>query len=112
MKIKKKNQSTEINFSLLNLSEEIALIKNLANFNKILSISCQKYEPHRVCNFLYELSKNFHNYWSLGTNDKSKRILVRGDENLSNARLALINGVKIIIKKGLEILSISAPDQM
>ena len=109
---KKKNQSTEINFSLLNLSEEIVLIKNLANFNKILSISCQKYEPHRVCNFLYELSKNFHNYWSLGTNDKSKRILVRGDENLSNARLALINGVKIIIKKGLEILSISAPDQM
>ena len=108
----KKNTYKEIDFSLLRLREEIVIIKNLASFSKILSISSQKYEPHRVCNFLYELSKNFHNYWSLGTSDKNKRILVEGNNNLSDARLALTNGVKIIIKKGLKILSISAPDQM
>ena len=108
----KKNVYKEIDFSLLSLKEEIVIMKNLASFSKILSISAQKYEPHRLCNFLYELSKNFHNYWSLGTSDKNKRILVEGNDNLSDARLALTNGVKIIIKKGLRILSISAPDQM
>ena len=108
----KKNIYKEIDFSLLSLKEEIVIMKNLASFSKILSISAQKYEPHRLCNFLYELSKNFHNYWSLGTSDKNKRILVEGNDNLSDARLALTNGVKIIIKKGLRILSISAPDQM
>jgi arginyl-tRNA synthetase len=108
----KKNVYKEIDFSLLNLKEEIVIMKNLASFSKILSISAQKYEPHRLCNFLYELSKNFHNYWSLGTSDKNKRILVEGNDNLSDARLSLTNGVKIIIKKGLRILSISAPDQM
>ena len=112
MKQKKKNLYKEVDFELLNLREEIVLIKSLASFNKILSISAQKYEPHRICNFLYELSKNFHNYWSLGTSDKNKRILVEGNDNLSNARLALTNGVKITIKKGLRILSISAPDKM
>ena len=108
----KKNVYKEIDFSLLSLKEEIVIMKNLASFSKILSISAQKYEPHRLCNFLYELSKNFHNYWSLGTSDKNKRILVEGNDNLSDARLSLTNGVKIIIKKGLRILSISAPDQM
>ena len=108
----KKNIYKEIDFSLLSLKEEIVIMKNLASFSKILSISAQKYEPHRLCNFLYELSKNFHNYWSLGTSDKNKRILVEGNDNLSDARLSLTNGVKIIIKKGLRILSISAPDQM
>ena len=108
----KKNVYKEIDFSLLSLKEEIVIMKNLASFSKILSISAQKYEPHRLCNFLYELSKNFHNYWSLGTSDKNKRILVEGNDNLLDARLSLTNGVKIVIKKGLRILSISAPDQM
>ena len=101
-----------IDFSLLTQKEEIALIKNLASFNKIIKDASQKYEPHRVCNFLYEVSKNFHNYWSLGKDYKNKRILVEGNDKLSNARLALTSGVKLIINKGLNILSINAPDQM
>ena len=61
---------------------------------------------------MYELSKNFHAYWALGSMDEKNRILKEKEVDLSFARLALVDGVKKTIKKGLSILDISAPNSM
>ncbi len=107
-KIKKK----EIDFSLLNLPEEISLIKLLCLFNKNIELAVESFEPNKLTNYLYDLSKNFHSYWSLGNLCSEKRILVENNIELSQARLGLVNGVKKIISQGLKILDISAPSSM
>jgi len=102
----------ELDFSLLNLPEEISLIKLLCLFNKNIELAVESYEPNKLTNYLYDLSKNFHSYWSLGTLNSDKRILVEKNIKLSSARLGLVNGVKKIISQGLKILDISAPSSM
>ena len=102
----------ELDFSLLNLPEEISLIKLLCLFNKNIELAVESYEPNKLTNYLYDLSKNFHSYWSLGTLNSDKRILVEKNFKLSSARLGLVNGVKKIISQGLKILDISAPSSM
>ena len=70
------------------------------------------YEPHRISNYLYDLAKTFHNYWSLGNIDESKRILIEENIDLSRSRIFLILAVKSVIKKGLDILKITCPEKM
>ena len=117
IKIAKEKYELEFNYDELDLSsllleEEIELIKLISSFEKVLYLSAIYYEPHRLTNFLYELSKKFHSYWSMGINDQNKRILIESNIKLSCARLGLIIGVKNIIYKGLKILDIKAPDKM
>ena len=102
----------KIHYELLTLNEEISLIKILCSFNKIIELAVENYEPHRITNYLYELSKNFHSYWALGSLDEKNRILKENELDLTIARLALVDGVKKTIKKGLSILDISAPNSM
>ncbi|MBK93645.1 MAG: arginine--tRNA ligase, partial [Rickettsiales bacterium] len=59
-----------------------------------------------------ELSKQFHNYWSLGNIDYKKKIVISNNKELTNARLYLINNIQIILKDGLDILKIEAPEEM
>tara|TARA_B100000989_G_scaffold296993_1_gene281527 strand:- start:714 stop:2381 length:1668 start_codon:yes stop_codon:yes gene_type:complete len=108
----KKIIKKEQDFSLLSLPEEISLIKLLCLFNKNIELAVDTFEPNKLTNYLYDLSKSFHSYWSLGTLSSEKRILIEKNMELSQARLGLVNGVKKIIFQGLKILDISAPSSM
>ena len=75
--IKKKIKEIEIDdFKLdyLILYEEKMLIKYICNFYNVIKSSAEYFEPHRITNYLYDLSKVFHNYWGLGNIDKKKII--------------------------------------
>ena len=111
-KLGSRYHENKVNYELLTLDEEISLIKLLCSFNKIIELAVENYEPHRITNYLYELSKNFHAYWALGSIDEKNRILKEKEFDLSFARLALVDGVKKTLKKGLSILDISAPNSM
>lgn len=102
----------DVNLNLLELEEELNLIKNLASYEKILNLAAKNFEPHRLTNFLYSIAKLFHNYWSLGTVDSSKRVINTKNSEISKARLILVLAVKLIIEKGLKILDISTPNTM
>lgn len=98
--------------NLLTLDEELVLIKKLSYYYNTIITSAQKKEPHILTNYLYDLSKIFHSYWSLGNTDFSKRIIVNNDMNLTSARINLVFASKKIIKSGLQILKIEAPEEM
>ena len=100
------------NISFLKLKEEINLIKKLVNYSFVIRKCAESLEPHRLTNYLYELSKQFHNYWSLGNIDYTKKIVISNNKELTNARLFLINNIQIILKDGLDILKIEAPEEM
>ena len=99
-------------FKLLTLPEEINLIIMLSNYLNTLETCISKLEPHRLTNYLYDLAKLFHNYYSQGSKDSTKRIILDDNNYLMFARVGLIKVVKKIICNGLLILNIKAPEKM
>ncbi|MDD5755675.1 MAG: arginine--tRNA ligase [bacterium] len=91
--------------NLLQEPEEMQLIKKLANFSKILADCARTYDPHWLTIYLQELATVFHNFYT-------KHRIVTDNRELSLARLNLIKAVSIILKDGLDLLGISAPEKM
>ena len=96
---------------LLNLKEEIDLIRTMAEFPWLLEDICRTLEPHRLTYYLGELAATFHRYFNLGTKNPEHRV-VQEDVELSRARLLLTTGVKQVLYLGLRLLGVEAPQQM
>ena len=107
-----KDEEFEKYLKYLILPDEISIIIMLSNYLNILELCIIKLEPHRLTNYLYDLAKLFHNYYSQGSKDSSKRIILDNNKDLMFARVALIKVVKKIIFNGLLILNIKAPEKM
>ena len=90
---------------LLKEPEEIQLIKKLASFSKILADCGRTYDPHWLTIYVQEVATIFHNYYT-------KHRIITDHKELSQSRLGLIKAVSIILKNGLNLLGISAPDKM
>jgi len=107
---KAKEESIDINnlnYDLSNLKEpeEIYLIKEILEFPEVVEHSCHKYEPQVLTEYLKELAASFHQFYH------NCRIMGSPDE-VKNARLILANTAKIVLKNGLAILGITAPEKM
>ena len=89
----------------LDLDEEIALIRKMAEFPLLIEEIAGDLVPHRMTYYLTELAGGFHRYYN-------RHRVISNDRTLSQARLLLSSGVKIIIKNGLSLLGVSAPETM
>jgi arginyl-tRNA synthetase len=94
--------------NLINLPEEIELIKLMARYPEVVSQSALLMEPHRIPFYLKELAGAFHTYY----HDRSKHQVVSGDARLSAARIYLVSAIRIIIRNGLALMGVSAPHRM
>ncbi|MBU5670142.1 arginine--tRNA ligase [Peptoniphilus sp. MSJ-1] len=105
--LKKGNFNIENEFepSLLNSELEIDIIRSLYNFTDVVIDAHEKYEPYFITRYVVELAKNFNKFYN------QTQILVE-DEKLKNTRLLLCYGVKNVIKEGLYLLGIKAPEKM
>jgi arginyl-tRNA synthetase len=93
------------------LEEELAIIRVMADFPSLLMEICETLEPHRLTYYLTELAALFHRYFNLGTKVPEHRV-VTTDAALTQARLALVQGVRTVIANGLSLLGIDAPEKM
>jgi arginyl-tRNA synthetase len=93
------------NLGLLTSAEEQQLIKKLYQFSDEVLYSAENFETHKICTYLEELAAAFHKFYTFS------RIL-RTEKKLAEARLALAVASQIILKNGLSILGVSAPEQM
>ena len=91
--------------ALLTSSHEHQLIKRLSEFPEIISLSASESSPHYIATYLKDLAADFHSYYNANK-------FLSDDKALQNARLALIGATKIVIKNGLQLLGISAPEKM
>ncbi len=96
--------STE-NLNLLTTNEELQLLKKLHQFNDEILLSAEAFETHRICSYLEELAASFHKFYTFC------RIL-GSERNLAEARVALALATKIVLKNGLTILGVNAPERM
>jgi len=90
---------------LLSLYEEIRIIRKLLTYPMVFESAVNAYEPHRITFYLQELSGMFHPYYN-------KYRVVNEDIELTMARLALCEAIRIVLRDGLEILGLSAPEKM
>lgn len=93
------------------LPEEEDLIKTLATYSEVLADAAQGKEPHRVAFFLLDLTKTFQNYYTRGKTDERYRVL-SADKAATAAKLYLIKTLREVIRSGLDILGVSAPEKM
>ena len=106
-----KDVNLEDNIDLNYSSEEIKVLRKISEWPKCIEISINKLEPHRVTTYLYELSSEFHSYWNLGKNDKTKRFIDQ-NKNVADEKLFFLKAVMCVVKSGMEILGVSTPKKM
>ena len=89
----------------LSTQHETNIITKLSDYPDVIAQSAQKKSIHSLANYLIELAQLVHSYYS------AHRFIVENLE-LRNARIALITAASYVIKNGLSILGVSAPEQM
>ncbi|MDY6824101.1 MAG: arginine--tRNA ligase [Thermodesulfobacteriota bacterium] len=91
--------------SALDEPEDIDLIKALARYPEVVAMAAECMEPHRITFYLMELAGAFHSYYN------KHKVLV-DDRGQTMARLYLVCAVKKVIRNGLALLGVSAPESM
>jgi arginyl-tRNA synthetase len=91
---------------------EIGLIKLMAGWPRLVEGAAEAHEPHRVAFYLYDLAAAFHGLWNRGNTDPSARFIVKGDRDMTAARIALVKGVALVIASGLAILGVTPVEEM
>ncbi len=91
--------------------EEIDLARKIEGFPREVATAATSVEPHRLSHYLIELAGDFHRYYYKGDRNPSYRV-VADDEPTRAARLALVAAVAQIIRNGLELLGVEAPERM
>lgn len=100
------------NLSRLEAPEELALVKLMANWPRIVESAAQAHEAHRVAFYLYDLAAAFHGLWNKGKDDTTMRFLLDEDPELTTARLALIKAVSIVIASGLGVMGVEPVEEL
>lgn len=90
---------------LLTEDHEMQLMRNISRFTETIESSARLRSPHMMAHYLHSLATDLHSYYN------AHQFLVK-DENMRNARLNLIQATGIVLRKGLGLLGVSAPEEM
>lgn len=96
---------------LLN-GDELALVKLLAQWPRIVSGAALTHEPHRCAFYLGDVAAAFHALWNSGNDDPSRRFIVADDVAVTQARAALCLAVGQVIGNGLRLLGVEPVEEM
>ena len=91
---------------------ELALMKQLALYPRLIETAAGAHEPHRIAYYLYELASEFHAHWNRGKDAPHLRFIIQNDPQMTLARLALVQGVVTVLASGLALLGVEAPQEM
>jgi arginyl-tRNA synthetase len=91
---------------------ELAIMRQLAAYPRLIEAAAGAHEPHRVAFYLYELASEFHAHWTRGKDAPHLRFIISDDPATTKARLALVQGIVGVIRSGLALLGVEAPEEM
>jgi arginyl-tRNA synthetase len=98
--------------SRLTDESEIALVKKLAEYPRLIESAALAQEPHRLAFYLYEVATAFHGQWNRGNDNVDLRFVKVNDRELTYARLGLVQAVSGVIASGLALIGAEAPREM
>jgi len=93
-------------------SGELAMIKLLAGWPRVMEGAAISHEPHRVAFYLTDLAAAFHAFWNRGNDNETLRFIVPGDGELTRARVALARSVAVVIASGLAVMGVEPVEEM
>jgi len=103
---KKKDEIKDVDAALLTHRSEIDLIRKLAKFPIAVDEACEGFKPHSITTYLFEVASQFNQFY------RDCPVLPEKNKELRIARLALVDATKFVLKNGLELLGIAAPEEM
>jgi arginyl-tRNA synthetase len=86
---------------------EVALIRLLAGWPRLIESAAEAHEPHRLAFYLYEIAAQFHSLWNKGKDDPGLRFVLADDAKTTLARLALVQAVGFVIASGLDVFGVA-----
>jgi len=95
----------KVDLSPLNSAHDAALMQRLGEFPEVVENAANDLAPHTIANYLKDLASDLHSFYN------EHKILVE-DETTKLARLALINATQQVLRNGLQLLGVSAPNKM
>ena len=91
---------------------ELALIRHLASWPRLVESAAETHEPHRIAFYLQELAAAFHGLWNKGNDDASLRFILADAPELTLARLTLVQGVAFVVASGLKVFGVAPVEEM
>jgi arginyl-tRNA synthetase len=91
---------------------ELALVRLIAQWPRQVEAAASAHEPHRIAFYLYDLAAAFHAHWTRGREEPGLRFVVEGEDELSRARLALVQGIGFVIGSGLKVFGVTPVEEM
>ncbi|MBC9246678.1 arginine--tRNA ligase [Paracoccus sp. 11-3] len=98
--------------SKLNHPAELELARKVAEWPRLVEHAARAHEPHRIAFFLYDIASDLHSLWNRGNDDVSLRFVQDGDFATSQAKIALVRAVGVVISSGLGILGVTPMEEM
>jgi arginyl-tRNA synthetase len=95
----------DIDFALLKTEEEQSIVKSLLDYPGQVKLAAKSYEPSIICSYLLDLCSIFNRFYQ-------KERIITPEEDSTRARLLLIGAVQTVVKSGLALLGIRAPERM
>ncbi len=96
----------------LTADAELAVIRRLAQWPRLVEAAAQAREPHRIAFFLYDLAADFHMLWNRGKDDSTLRFLQADRPAETLARLALVAATAVVIRSGLTVMGVEPVEEM
>ncbi|MCM3635501.1 MULTISPECIES: arginine--tRNA ligase [Paenibacillus] len=94
-----------VKLDVLTSAHEYELLRKLGEFPQEISEAASSFAPHRIVRYVYDLASIFHSYY------RAEKVLTDNVE-VTNARLVLLQAVKVTLVNALKLIGVSAPEQM
>ncbi len=110
--LRRRTTQKNVDLALIKSEPELALIKQLASWPKLVESAALAHEPHRIAFYLVDLASHFHSLWNAGRDNPELRFIIDDEQFLTDARLMLVKATSLVIRTGLDVLSIDALEEM
>ena len=94
-----------VDLKLLQEEAELALARRLADYPEEVAMAARQLAPHRIARYVHEVAGLLHSFYNVHR-------VITDDVDLSNARLLLVEATRVVLKNGLGLLGVSAPEKM
>ncbi len=102
----------DVSLDSLTDEAELALVKLMATWPRLVESAADAHEPHRIAFYLGDLAAAFHALWNKGREDAALRFIIEDDEERTLARLALVSAVKTLIAGGLDLMGVRPVEEL
>ncbi|MGE4482200.1 arginine--tRNA ligase [Acidocella sp.] len=104
--------AADVDFSSLTAPEEMAMIRRLITWPRLVEQAAEAREPHRVAFFLHDLASDFHALWNAGRDNAALRFLREDKPEETRARVGLVAATAIVLRSGLAVLGVNPVEEM